>query len=87
MFENRVLRKIFGSKRDELTGEWRKVHNKELHDWYCSPNIVRVIKSRIMRWAEHVACKGEWRIIYRVLMGKPEVRGITSTMSIFRLQY
>jgi hypothetical protein len=55
VFENRVLRKIFGPKRDEVTGEWRKLHIEELHDLYCSPNIVRVIKSRRMQWARHVA--------------------------------
>jgi hypothetical protein len=56
--ENRVLRRIFGSKRDEVTGEWRKLHNEELNDLYCSHNIVRVIKSRRLRWAGHVACMG-----------------------------
>ena len=55
MFENRVLRGIFGSKRDEVTGEWRKLHNEELNDLYCSPNIFRVVKSRITKWAGHVA--------------------------------
>ena len=58
MFENRVLRRMFGPKRDEVTGEWRKLHNEELNDMYCSPSIVRVIKSRRMRWAGHVACMG-----------------------------
>jgi len=58
VFENRVLRRIFGPRRDEVTGEWRKLHNEELNDLYCSPNIVRVIKSRRMRWAVHVACMG-----------------------------
>jgi hypothetical protein len=72
VFENRVLRKIFGSRRDEVTGEWRKLHNKELNDLYCSPDIVRVIKSRRMRWAGNVASKGEKRGVYRVLVGKPE---------------
>jgi hypothetical protein len=58
VFENRVLRRIFGPKRDEVTGEWRKLHNEELNDPYCSPNIVRVIKSRRMRWARHVERMG-----------------------------
>ena len=69
VFENRVLRRMFGPKRVEVTGEWRKLHNEEFNDRYCSPNIVRVIKSRRMRWAGHEA---EKRGIYRVLMGKPE---------------
>jgi hypothetical protein len=60
-FENRVLRRIFGPKRDEVTGEWRRLHNKELNDLYSSPNIIRVIKSRRMRWAERVARMGEGR--------------------------
>jgi len=72
VFENRVLRGIFGAKRDEVTEEWRKLHNEELNDLYSSPNIVRVIKSKRMRWAEHVACMGERRGVYRVLVGKPE---------------
>ena len=72
MFENRVLRRIFGPKRDEVTGEWRKLHNEELNDLYSSPNIVRVIKSRRMRWVGHVARMGERRGVYRVLVGKPE---------------
>jgi len=72
VFENRALRRIFGHKREEVTGEWRKLHNEELNDLYCSPNIVRVIKSRRMRWAGHVACMGEGRGVYRVLVGKPE---------------
>ena len=58
VFENRVMRRVFGSKRDEVTGEWRKLHNEELNDLYCSPNIFRVIRSRIMRWAGHVARMG-----------------------------
>ena len=72
MFENMVLRRIFGSRRDEVRGEWRRLHNEELNDLYCSPNIVRVIKSRRMRWAGHVARMGEEREVYRVLVGKPE---------------
>jgi len=72
VFENRVLRGIFGAKRDEVTGEWRKLHSEELNDLHCSPNIVRVIKSRRMRWEGHVARMGERRGVYRVLVGKPE---------------
>ena len=72
MFENRVLRRIFGPKRDGVTGEWRKLHNEELNDLYCSPNIVRVIKSRRMRWAGHVARTEEGRGVHKVLVGKPE---------------
>jgi len=72
VFENRVLRRIFGPERDELTGEWRKLHNKALNDLYCSPNIVRMIKSRRMRWVGHVARMGEGRGVYRVLVGNPE---------------
>ena len=72
VFEKRVLRKIFGPKRDEVTKEWRKLHNEELNDLYCSPNIVRVIKSRRMRWAGHVARMGDSRGVYTVLVGKPE---------------
>ena len=73
-FENMVLRRIFGPRRDEVTGEWRISHNEELNDLYSSPNIVRVIKSRRMRWAGHVARMGEERGVYRVLVGKPEGR-------------
>jgi len=74
VFENRVLRRIFGPKRDEVTGEWRKLHNEELNNLYSSPNIVRVIISRRMRWAGHVARISDGRGVYRVLEGKPEVR-------------
>jgi hypothetical protein len=70
VFENRVLRRIFGPKRDEETGEWRKLHNEELHIIYSSPNIIRQIKSRRLRWAEHVVRIGEERNAYKVLMGK-----------------
>ena len=72
VFENRVLRRVFGPKRDEVTGEWRKLHNEELSDLYSLPNIVRVVKSRRMRWAGHVALMGQGRAVYRVLVGKPE---------------
>ena len=72
VFENRMLRRIFGPKRDEVTGEWRKLHNEELNDLNSSPNIVRVIKWRRMRWAGYVACMGERRGAYRILVGKPE---------------
>ena len=72
MVENRVLRGIFGPKRDEVTGEWRNQHNEELNDLYCSPNIVRVIKSKVMKWAGHVVRMGERRGAGKVLVGKPE---------------
>ena len=72
MFENKVLRKIFGAKRDEVTGEWRKLHNTELHALYSLPDIIRNIKSRRLRWAGHVARMGESRNAYRVLVGRPE---------------
>jgi len=74
VFENRVLRRIFGPKREEVTGEWRKLHNEELNNLYSSPNIVGVIKSRRMGWAGHVARMGEGRDVYRVLVRKPEGR-------------
>jgi hypothetical protein len=74
VFENWVLRRIFGPKRDEVTGEWRTLHNKELNDLYSSPNMLGVIKSRRMRWVGHVACMGEGRGAYRILVGRPEGR-------------
>ena len=67
-----MLRRIFGPKRDEVTAEWRKLHNEEVIDLYSSPNIIRLIKSRRMRWAGHVSRMGERRGVYRVLVGKPE---------------
>jgi hypothetical protein len=67
-----VLRRIFGPKRNEVTGEWRKLRNKELHGLYSSPSIIRIIKPRRMRWADHVARMGENRVAYRLLVGKPE---------------
>jgi hypothetical protein len=76
VFENKVLRRIFGPMMDELIGEWRKMHNEELHILYSPLNIIKQIKSRRMRWAEHVACMGEERNMYRVLMGKPEGKSL-----------
>jgi hypothetical protein len=74
VFENRLLRTIVGPKRDEATGEWRRRHNVELNDLYSSPNIIRVIKSRRMKWAGHVARMGEKRGAYGILVGRPEGR-------------
>jgi len=74
VFENMVFRRIFGPRKDEVMRECRRLHNEELNDLYCSPNIVRVIKLRRMRWSGHVAHMGEERGIYRVLLGKPEGR-------------
>jgi hypothetical protein len=72
MFENRVLRIIFETKRDEVRGEWRRLHNEELYELYSSPNIIRAIKSRLMGLVGHVACMGEKKDTYGVLLGKPE---------------
>jgi hypothetical protein len=72
VFENRVLRRIFGLERDAVTGGWRKVHNEELHNLHSSPNIIRMIKSMRMKWTGHVARMGEKRNAYRILVGKPE---------------
>jgi hypothetical protein len=72
VFENRVPRRIFGPKRDEVKGQWRKMHNGELHNLYSSPDIIRQIKSRRMRWEGHVARMGEAREVYRVLVEKPK---------------
>ena len=75
VFENMVLRRIYGPRRDEVTGEWRRLHNEELNDLYSSPNIVRVIKSKRMRWAGHVARMGDESGAYSFLVGKPEGKG------------
>jgi hypothetical protein len=72
VFENKVLRRIFGPMRDEVTGKWRRLHNKKLYALCSSPNIIRVIKSRRLRWAGHVSRMGDRSSTYRVLMGKPE---------------
>jgi hypothetical protein len=72
VFEDRVLRRIFGPKRDEVTGEWRKLHSKEFHNLYSSPDIIRQVKSSQMRWTGHVACMGEERKVFKVLVGKPK---------------
>jgi hypothetical protein len=72
VFKNRVLRRIFGSKRNEVTGGWRKRHNEELRNMYSSPSIIRIIMSRSMRWAEYVAPLGKKRNAYRILVGEPE---------------
>jgi hypothetical protein len=74
VFENRVLRRIFGPKRDEVAGEWRKLHNEELHELYSLPSIIRIIKATRMRWVGHVARMGEKRNAYGLLVGKPEGR-------------
>jgi hypothetical protein len=74
VFENRVLRRIFGPKKDEVTGKWRKLHNEELHDMYSSPRMIRIIKSRRMSWAGHVARMGEKRNASSLLVGKPDVK-------------
>jgi hypothetical protein len=75
MFENQVLRRIFGPKRYEVTGGWREFRKKDLRDLYSSASIIRIIKSRRMRWAGHVARMGEKRNVYRLLVGKPKGRG------------
>jgi hypothetical protein len=74
VFENRVLWRIFGPKRDEIRREWRRLHNEELNELYSLPNIIRVIKSRIMKWEGHVARMGEGKGAYRILVGRPEGR-------------
>ena len=74
VFDNRVLRGILGPERDEVTGEWRKLHNEELNDRYCSPNILRVIKSRRMKWEGHLARMGKGINVYRILVGKRDLK-------------
>jgi hypothetical protein len=80
VFENRVLRRIFGPKRKEVTGDWRRLHNEELHNLYASPNIIYEIKSRRMRWIEHVARMGGMRNAYRILVSKPERRDVSEAV-------
>jgi hypothetical protein len=70
--ENRALRRMFGPKREEVVGDWRRLHNEELHSFYASPIIIRVIKSRIIRWVGHVVCVGKTTNTYKILVGKPE---------------
>jgi hypothetical protein len=72
VFENMVFRRIFGPERDGVTGGWRKLHNEELHNLYSSPSIIRIIKSKRMRWAGHVTRMGDKRNVYRLLVGKPQ---------------
>jgi hypothetical protein len=74
VFENRVLRRIFGPRRDRVKGGWRKLHNEELHNLNSLPSIIRIIKTRRLRWAGHVARMGEKRSMYRLLVAKPETR-------------
>jgi hypothetical protein len=74
VFENRVLRRIFGPKREEVAGEWRKLHNEDLHDLYSSQSVIRIMKARMMRWAGNVARMGKYRNACRLLVGKPKGR-------------
>jgi hypothetical protein len=82
VFENRVLRRIFGPNRGDVTGEWTELRNEELHNLYSSPNMIRQIKSRTERWAGHVARMGEERKVYRVLVGKPKERDHSEDQSV-----
>jgi hypothetical protein len=72
VFEYRILRRIFGPKREEVAGGWRRLHNEELHNLYASPNIIRAMKSKRMRWTGHVTCMGDTKNTYKILVGKPE---------------
>jgi len=83
VYKSRVLRRVFGPERDEVTGEWRKLHNEKLNNLYFLPNIVRVIKLRRMRWVEHVVHMGESRDVYRALVGKPEEKRPLGRPSIY----
>jgi hypothetical protein len=85
VFENRVLRRIFGPMRDDVTGDWRKLHNEELHNLYSSPNVIRIIKTKRMRWAGHVGRLGEKRNTYRILVGKPEEKKPLDVLDCFDL--
>jgi hypothetical protein len=76
MFENRVLKRIFGPKWEEVTGSWRKLHNEDYHNLYSPLDIIRIIKSRRMRWVGHVACVGVMRNVYKILVGKPARKGL-----------
>jgi hypothetical protein len=82
MFENRALRRISGPKREEVVGGWRRLHNEELHNFYASPNIIRVIKSKMLGWAGHVAHTGEKRNSYTILIGKPERGDLSEDLDI-----
>jgi hypothetical protein len=84
VFENRIMRRIFGLKREEVAGGWKRLHNGELHNSYASPNITRVIKSRRMRWVGHVTCMGEIRNAQKVFTGKLEGRDHTEDIGIDR---
>jgi hypothetical protein len=80
--ENRVLRRIFGTKREQVAGGWRRLHNEELHDCYASPNIIGMIESRRIRWASHVALMGEMRNAYKILVGTPEGKGQSDELDV-----
>jgi hypothetical protein len=85
VFENRVLRRVFGAKGEEEAGGWRKLHNEELHNLYASPNVIRVIKSRGMKWAGLVACMREMRNAYKIMVGKVEGRDHSEELGIDRI--